>query len=183
MVFDFGQPAWRYAFAALLLLLVFATVWRGIKEPKIVEIGPKRVVMPQPTATPAPQQANHPSTTSSPNHSEEYPAMPPHTPVALSVYLNSTNTAENPALVVLPKGEGAFVRFELQIPSDQVAPYRAELLTIKGESIIAVDSLSVTRGSTIDLDVPAKILQSGDYQIRLSSQPATAVANYFVRVQ
>jgi hypothetical protein len=180
---DISQPAWRYAFAALILLLVFATVWRGIKEPQIVQrIIPKPVTA-KPTATPALQPANHPNTIPSPNHVEEYPAMPPHETVALSVPLNSGSTAENPALVVLPKDEHAFVRFELQLPNDQVAPYRAELLTIKGESIIAVDSLSVTTGSRINLDVPAKKLQSGDYQISLSGQSATAVANYFVRVQ
>jgi hypothetical protein len=162
---------------------VFATVWRGIKEPQIVQQSIPKPVTPKPTATPAPQQANHPNTASSPNHVEEYPALPPHETVALSVPLNSSSTAENPALVVLPKDENAFVRFELQLPNDQVAPYRAELLTIKGESIIAVDSLSLTTVSRIDLDVPAKKLQSGDYQIRLSAQPATAVANYFVRVQ
>ena len=181
--FDVSQPAWRYAFAGLILLLVFATVWRGIKEPQIVQQIIRKPVAPKPTATPAPQQVNHRNTVSSPNHVEEYPALPSHETVALSVPLNSSSTAENPALVVLSKDENAFVRFELQLPNDQVAPYRAELLTIKGESIIAVDSLSLTAGSRIDLDVPAKKLQGGDYQIRLSGQPATAVANYFVRVQ
>ena len=52
--FDVSQPAWRYAFAALILLLVFATVWRGIKEPQIVQQIIPKPVTPKPTATPAP---------------------------------------------------------------------------------------------------------------------------------
>ena len=170
--------------AAVILLFVFATVWLGIKEPQLVQrFVPKRVVAPKPSATQTPQEANHPSTTLSPKHSDEYPAMPLHTPIALSVYLNVTSTAENPAVVVLPKDRSALVRFELQLPNDQASPFRAELWTSNGESIIVADSLSVTTGSRIEFDVPAKKLPRGDYRIRLSGQPATAAANYFVRVQ
>jgi hypothetical protein len=181
-VFDFGRPAWRYAFAALLLLLVFATVWRGIKEPTIVKrIVPERVVVPKPTATPAPERANHPGTTSSPNHAQEYPEMPVHTPITVSIPLDFKNTAENPALVVLPKDEAAFVKFETQLPVNQVPPFRAELWTSKGESIIAVDLLAPTSDSKIVLVVPAEKFQSGDYLIRVNSKSATA--SYYLRVQ
>ena len=181
---DFGQPAWRYAFAALLLLLVFATVWRGIKEPQIVKrIVPERVVVPKPTATPAAQEANHPGTTSSPIHSQEYPAMPLHTPVALTVSLDSHNTAENPAAVVLPKDESAFIRLELQLPNDQVALYRAELWTSKGESIISVDSLAPSSGSKLSFDVPANVFKPGDYQIRLSATGDDKATGYYFRIR
>jgi len=181
-IFALGQPAWRYAFAALLLLLVFATVWRGIREPNIVKrIVPERVGAPKPTATAAAERANHPGTTSSPNHAQEYPEMPLHTPVALTVSLDSHSTGENPAAVVLPGDEGAFVRFELPISNDQAGPFRAELWTSKGESIIAVDSLAPSSDSKIVLDVPAKKLQSGDYQVRVNSK--SAPASYYLRVQ
>ena len=183
-IFDFGQPAWRYAFAALLLLLVFATVWRGIKEPNIVKrIVPERVASPKPTVTPVPQEANHPGTNSSPSHAQDYPEMPVHTPTALTIPLDFKSTAENPALVVLPKGEGAFVRFELQIPNDQVPPFRAELWTSRGESILAVDSVAPASDAKIVLVVPAEKLQAGDYQIRLSNQSGAVVSSYFLRLR
>src|ERR1051325_8353939 len=182
--FDFGQTAWRYAFAALLLLLVFATVWRGVKEPKIVKrIVPERVFTPKPTATPAPQEANHPNTNSSPNHAEEYPAMPLHTPLALTVPVNSNSTAENPAVIVLPKDQGAFVRFEIQLAKDQVAPFRAELWTSKGELIVAADSLSVMSGAKIDLDVPANVFKPGNYQIKLNASGNDKATSYYFRIR
>ena len=84
-VFDLGQPSWRYAFAALILLLVLATVWRGIKEPQIVQQVIPKPVAPKPTATPAPQEANHANTVLSPNHLEVFPALPSHAPIALFV--------------------------------------------------------------------------------------------------
>ncbi len=181
--FDLRQPAWRYAFAALVLLLVFATVWRRIKEPNIVErIMPKRAVAPKPTAPPAPQQANHPGNNSSPNHSQDYPALPLHAPFKLSVPLTLDNTADNPRVFETPKDEGAFITFELPVINPDTAVCRAELWSSKGELITAVDSLAPASNSRVYLDLPAKLLQSGEYQIRLSGESVPS-ASYFLRVR
>src|SRR2546427_2303451 len=61
LLVDFRQPAWRYAFALLLLALLVGTVWLVAKEPQIVKrFIPKRV-LPKPVAASSPQEANHPS--------------------------------------------------------------------------------------------------------------------------
>jgi len=183
--FDVSQPAWRYAFAALILLLVFATVWRGIKEPRIVQQIIPKPVAPKPTATPAPQQANHPNTASSPNHVEEYPALPPHTAVAISVSLDAQSTADKPTVVHVPQSENSMVRFALQIAKGEATSYQAELLTMKGESIFRVGSLAPTNDSKINFDVPTDALRAGDYQIKLSRKMSgwPESMTYYVRVQ
>ncbi len=184
--FDISQPVWRYAFATLILLIVFATVWRGIKEPRIVQQIIPKPVTPKPTATLAPQQANHPNTTSSPNHVEEYPALPPHDTAALFVSIDSKNTAENPVVLMLPPSGVGTVRLELSLVKTESGSYRAELLTMKGELVFSADSLAPTNDRKIDFDVPARALKPADYQIKLSrissGSPEIAATCYF-RVQ
>ena len=183
--FDVSQPAWRYAFAALILLLVFATVWRGIKEPQIVQQIIPKPVAPKPTATRAPQPANHPNTASSPNHVEEYPALPSHTAVAISVSLEAQSTADKPTVVTLPSSDAGTVRFEISFVTTERGSFLAELLTMKGELVFSADSLAPTNDSKIDFDVPTGALRAGDYQIKLSRKMSGSPESttYYVRVQ
>jgi anti-sigma factor RsiW len=186
-LFDFNQPAWRYAFAALLLLLVFVTVWLGIKEPRLVErIIPKGAV-PKPAATQTPQETHHPATSSSPVHVEQTPAMPAHEAIALNVLLDPETTSNEPTIVNPPQNHIGVVRFQLRLEKNQPGPYRAELLGANGDSIFSADSLEPQDGLKLNFDIPARELKTGDHQIKLSRVAANglteSVANYYFRVQ
>ena len=76
--FDLRRPAWRYAFAALILVLILGTVFLVTKEPQIVNwILPDRF-KPRPHASPTPQMMNHSTGSSSPVHDEPSPPAVPH---------------------------------------------------------------------------------------------------------
>jgi anti-sigma factor RsiW len=184
-LFDFSQPAWRYALAALLLLLVFATVWRGIKEPRLVErIIPKPAV-PKP-ATQTPQETHHPASSSSPVHVEQMPAMPAHEAIALSVLLDPKTTSDNPTIVNPPRNGIGVVRFQLRLEKNQPGPYRAELLGANGDSTFSADSLEPQDGLKINFDIPVRELKTGDHQIKLSrvaKAPTERIATYHFRMQ
>src|SRR5436190_8700841 len=108
------RPAWRYAFAALLLFFILATALLVTKEPQIVRnIIPRRFrPAPQPTATP--QVTHHATNTSSPTHVEQRQLEPPHeSPLVVS--LNSATPIEQAPVLNLPAGENSLVRFRLAI--------------------------------------------------------------------
>jgi len=179
------RPAWRYAFAALLLFFILAMGLLITKEPQIVrKIIPGRFRPgPQPTATP--QVAHHASNTSSPVHVEQRQVEPPHeSPVVVS--LNSTTAIEQAPVSSLPAGDQAVVRFQLLVESEKTREYRAEVVMSSGETIFRTDSLKLydAKASSIDFDVPAAVLKSGQYLIRLTQigDGSPQVAQYYFRI-
>jgi hypothetical protein len=89
--------------------------------------------------------------------------------------------------VNLPKGEKDVVRLQLVLKLNQPGPYRVELLTIQGQTVFSADSLqSANSSAEVDFDCPARFLNFGDYQIRLSRSDGGAkenVISYYFRVQ
>src|SRR6266852_552893 len=182
-LFDFKQSAWRYAFAALILLIVLASVWLVIKEPQLAKRFMPPRALPRPAATSTPQETHHPSSSSSPVHAEQSPPMPAHRPPTLTVVLDPKSTIENAVLVSLPQTDVDVVHFQLTIDKNQSGIYRADLLSITGESVFSAESLkSESNEGLINLDVPASALRIGAYQINLNrvdvgSKPG--VATYY----
>jgi hypothetical protein len=179
------RPAWRYAFAALLLFFILATALLITKEPQLVrKIIPGRFRPgPQPTATQQP--AHHATNSSSPAHLEQRQLEPAHeSPQVVS--LDSATAIEQAPLINVPAG-GAVVRFQLSVEADKTRLYRAELMASSGETIFTTDSLKLydRKPPSVDFDVPATALKGGQYLIRLTrvddrSQP---VNQYYFRVQ
>lgn len=187
ILFDFGQPAWRYAFAVLVLGLLIATVWLVTKEPQIAnKLIPKRA-LPKPAPTASVQEANHSSNGSStPTHPTQSENMPAHEPPALTVVLDPKPTIENAAAVKLPNGAGEVVRLQLRLEKNQLGTLRAEVLTLAGESVFLVESLSSADGLNLSFDVPARVMKSGAYQVKLSRTEdgsKTSIASYYFRVR
>jgi len=185
-LFGLSQPVRKYAFAALLLLLVFATVWRGIKEPRLVERIITKGVVPKPKATQTSQGAHHPTMSSSPAHVEQTPTLPVHETIASIIVLGPESASDTQTIVEPPKDDNGVVRFQLLLEKNQPGPYRAELLSGSGESIFSADSLEPADGSKINFDIPARVLKTGDHQIRLSRLAIGStgnVATYHLRVQ
>ena len=111
--------------------------------------------------------------------------MPLHdsaSPLSESTVLfpSTSGLGKMPALT-LPKGENNVLRLRLAV-AEQTVPYRAEVLTTGGQPVFSVDWL---RGQLINVDVPASLLKTGEYQIRLSDArdgSKKELASYYFRV-
>jgi len=185
--FDLRRPAWRYAFAALILVLILGTVFLVTKEPLIVNrIWPDRF-KPRPHASPTPQLMNHPAGSSSPVHDEPSPPVELHeSPLVVS--LTETSSIDQSPVISLPAGENAVVRFQLLLKDGAQGVYRADLWTTSGETLFSAGSLKSfgAQPASISFDVPANVLKSGQYQIRLTrvDDPAKQeVSQYYFGVQ
>lgn len=185
--FDLRRPAWRYAFVALILVLILGTVFLVTKEPQIVKsIFPERF-RPRPHASPTPQMMNHATGSSSPVHDEPSPPAVAHES-PLIVSLTATSPTDQSPVITLPEGENAVVRFQLLINEGAQGVYRADLWTTSGETLFSAGSLKSfgAQPASISFDVPASVLKSGQYQIRLTrvDDPAKQeVSQYYFRVQ
>lgn len=168
--FDLKQPAWRYAFAAVILVLLFATVLLVTKKTQIVETLVPERIRPKPKVTPTPEVMHHAGTPSSPVHAEQSPAMLAHEAPAMTVALDPNMKPDQTSPLSLPDDDAAVVRFQLPIQTDRTGSYRAGLFTILGEAIFTADSLKPpdTNRTAIYFDVPRKILKAGQYRITLS---------------
>ena len=189
-----SQPAFRIAFAVLILVILFGAVWLVIKEPRIAQQITNRIIHRRSTPAGGPRAADHPVNTSSPEHRTTPSPMSEHdqtasSSVAVTIALRpavSPQPSEIPALD-LPKGNQDVVRLQLTLRPDQTGPHRAELLTIEGSSVFSADSLKPNDSrAEIDFDVPARLLKAGDYQVKLSRVDGGlqgSVASYYFRVQ
>lgn len=185
-LFDIRRPTWKYAFAALVLMLILVTVVLVTKEPRIASdiIHGRFRSRLQPTATP--ESTHHSTTPSSPAHVEQSPPAAPHES-PLAVPLTATISVDQSPSIALPAGERALVRFQLLVAASGAGVYRADLLTMTGEALFSADSLKpYGEKPSIDFDVPASSLKSGQYQIRLSrtDNPAKQTSfQYYFRIQ
>ena len=192
-LFGLDRPAWRLAFGVLILLVLLATAWLVIKEPRIAGQIANRIIPRRSPPQSAPLKAGHPTNTSMPEHQITPSPMPVHdqtaaTRVVVSIALTpavSPRTSEIPSLN-LPKGEQDVVRLQLVLKPDQTGLYRAELVTSEGSSVFSADSLKPTDSrAEIDFDVPARLLKTGDYQIRLgraANETTKGETRYYFRV-
>ncbi len=188
------RPAWRLAFGVLILLVLFATAWLVIKERRIAGQIANPIIPRRSPPQSAPLKAGHPTNTSMPEHQITPSPMPIHdqtdaTRVVVSIALMpglSPQSGKMPALN-LPKGEQDVVQLQLVLKPDQTGPYRAELVTSEGSSVFSTEALKPNDwGGGIDFDVPARLLKTGDYQVKLSRVDGGSkgsVVSYYFRVQ
>ena len=185
--FDLRRPAWRYAFATLIVVLILGTVFLVTKEPQIVKKFLPDRFKPRPHASPTPQMMNHSTGSSSPVHDEPSPPAVPHES-PLDVSLTATSSIDQSPVITLPVGENAVVRFQLLIKDGAQRVYRADLLTTSGETLFSAGSLKPfgAKSASISFDIPAKALRHGQYQIKLTptDDPARQESSqYYFRVQ
>jgi hypothetical protein len=186
-LFTIKLPAWRWAFGAVLLLILLGTALLVTKEPRL----PQQIVrklIPRRSPRSEPKEASHPINNSSPQHQETPAPMPPHdqsSSSTLTVAL-SADRAE-PAIVNVPRGAQDVVHFQLAMPADQSGPYRAELLTIEGQHVFTAEFLKDPgAGAPVDFEVGAASLKPGNYQIKLTRDNGgvkEGVGNYRFGVQ
>lgn len=190
-LFTVTRPAWRLAFGAVVLLILFATALLVIKEPRLTQRITEKIIPRRPAPRSAPQEANHPTNESIPEHQVTPSPMPVHdqsSSSTVSVALApAPETGEVPS-VNPPKGVGDVVRFQLAARSDQRGPYRAELSTVEGQTVFTAESIKApdTPAALVDFDVPAALLKAGNYQIKLTQNNVGATEgarSYYFRVQ
>jgi hypothetical protein len=183
---DFRQPAWKYALAAFLIIILIATAWLVTKEPQIVApFLPKRA-LPKSSATATPQEANHSSSTSAPpHHAEPSPALPMHELPATTVVIEPNNTIERAPTVKLLQGDRDLVRLQLVLEKNPSRTYQAEIVSLGGKAVFRVESLTPD-DLRVNVEIPARLLSAGDYEVKLSrihGRSKQRVANYYFRVQ
>ncbi|HMJ24491.1 MAG TPA: hypothetical protein VK475_01615 [Pyrinomonadaceae bacterium] len=188
-LFPATRPAWRLAFGAVLLLILFGTALLVIKEPRLTQRIANTIIPRRRAPRSAPQEAAHPTNDSGPQHQETPSPMPFHDQSSSSI-VSVALEAQSGAVptVSVPKGAQDVVRFQLAVPADQQGPYRAELLTIGGQAMFSAETIqSADRPeASVDFDAPAALLKPGNYQIKLTRENVSAtegVRAYYFRVQ
>lgn len=183
-IFNFNHAAWRYAFAAIILIVVFATVWVSVRERRLA--GPLTIpkrALPKPTATQSPGVAHHPVGSSAPTHAEESTPPPDHQ-TTLLIALDAKNTVENPfELKLSPDRAITSLRIVATLEKNQLGSYRAELWNSRGESLFSADSLTPSDDGKLTVDLPTRDLSSGEYVIRFRrGQGDPSESRYYFRV-
>ena len=180
--FNFNHPAWRYAFAAVILIIVFATVWLRVKERRLAlnpPLPPKRV-QPKVSPTQSPVAANHPVGSSAPTHQEDVTPPPEHQ-TTLSIALDAKHTVENPSELKVPNGTTS-VRAVVSLEANQFESYRAELWNSRGEAVFSADGLTLSEEGKLLVDIPALDLSSGEYMIRFNGAKDGPGLQYYFRI-
>ena len=194
LLFALNQPARRFAFGIVTLLLLIGSVWLVVKEPRIKESIKQRILAKRSPAPSATREAAHSSDRSpDPVHQADSSPMPSHevtaSPAIISVTLSPASSRESGtvSLIDLPKGELDIIRFQLTVSPNQTGVYRAEVFTVEGQSVFSSNSLKPSDSrAEIDFDLPARLLKAGDYQIKLTpidDGSKEGVAGYYFRVQ
>jgi hypothetical protein len=202
VLLGFTQPARRFAFGVVIMLLVIGTFWLVVKEPRITgRFIARRPSVVRPTPFTTPKAAHAVGGSSTPTHDETSSPLPPHEPpipkinssaktesmpaVSIILFPATSRESGNTLRINLPKGEHDIVRLELSLKWNRPGTYRAELLTIDGQSVFSDESLNVanTDGSKAYLDVAAGLLKTGDYQIKLIRVSDGSAASYYFRAQ
>ena len=186
-LFNLKQPVWRIAFVAALLFLLVGAIWLVIKkEPQIKEQIAKRLSKKPAQIKSSPSESNHPVGNATPQH-ENGPSMSPQheQPVEpqINVSLTSDVAPEKTPSIVIKEDDQRLVHFQLALKSDQLKEYQAEVMDAQGQSVISGGATAASPG-TLRFDVPAKLLKSGWYQIKvLDSRSNALIATYYFRVQ
>jgi hypothetical protein len=184
----FSRPVWRYAFGLVILLLMLGSAWLVIKEPRFTERIVNRIAPRRSSQRSAPQDIHHPINSSTPEHSTTPSPMPVHEQVPPSAaFVTAASSGNNVPSVTRPKGEQDVVRVQFAVRLDPAVTYRAELFAADGQSVFSIETLKVVNDKAqVGIDVPARVLKRGSYQIRVSRNQAGTkedVGSFYFRVE
>jgi len=182
---SFAHPAWKWAFATMILIMLFATIWLATKEPRVVKRFVPGRIRPAAATTPTPEVAHHAAHASEPGiHREDSPAPPSHEAATNTIVLDSTTTAENALIVTLATVHDNYLRVQLMVDEVSQSTYRAELVSGGGEVLYSEEGLSADApANRVSFDIPIEHLAAGDFQIRLTRTSDGKQATYFLRMR
>ena len=196
-LFSLNRPAWAFAGSLAVLLLLIGLAWFFVKQRRETQgLIARHAPVPTSSPQPAPQLAASPvSSLPQLTTAQKTPVVPTPTEpavrptIASLVLLPGANRGGGglPRLA-LPGGERDTVRLNLVLEAGAEGTYRAELMTAEGQTVTARSKLRADTGKAepkIVLDIAARLLHNGDYQIKLSRQRADGqvetVGRYYFR--
>lgn len=167
------NAAWAAAGSFAVLILLLGGAWwltsrRPSREPVIATSSP----VPTPhldSSTPSLAAAPAPS----PPKPEIGPSPEPASPVAIASAVllpGALRAGGDMVRVAVPRGERDIVRLSLVLETSGSGPFQAVLTTAEGQTVTVRNRLASHRnGQTkVVLEVPARLIQTGDYQVKLS---------------
>jgi hypothetical protein len=180
---NINQAVWKYAFAALILLIVLATVLLVTKDnSRIAPWIPQRVPA-KPTATATPRITHHSTNAPAPAHNEQSPELPLHDSLTPSVVLTSNTPIDSSP--VITNANRDVVRFEIILDQPAAEFYDVNVTTLSGESVFSANAIKRAEDKLV-LDVPASGISSGDYQVSLTrsnDETKQSAGIYYFRVR
>lgn len=177
-----NQAVWRYAFAALILLIVLATVLLVTKDHSRIAWIPQRVP-PRPTATSTPRITHHSTNAAAPAHNEQSPELPMHDSLTPSVVLTTNNPIDSSPVITNANRDA--VRFEIVLDQPAAELYDVNVTTLSGESVFSANAIKRAEDKLV-VDVPANAINSGDYQVSLTrsdDEARQSAGIYYFRVR
>ena len=182
-------PAWAAAGSFALLLLVLGAAWYLSRQPRqsetpVAHQPPVNVASPPVTQTPAVAQVSPP--VPPPAQLKPPPSEPP---IAVASFVLLPGALRGPGemtRVAVPRGERAILRLSLVLEDPAPGTYQAELANADGQTVTVRKGLKPYKnGQTkIVIDLPARLVQTGDYQIKLGRQTDSqleSVGRYYFR--
>jgi hypothetical protein len=182
-------PAWAAAGSFALLVLVLGAAWYLSRQPRqsetpVAHQPPVNAASPAATQNPAVAQVSSPA--SPPPQLKPTPSEPP---VAVASFVLLPGALRGPGemtRVAVPRGERAILRLSLVLENPAPGTYRAELANADGQTVTVRNYLKPrANGQTqIVFDVPARLIQTGDYQIKLARHTdgqLESVGRYYFR--
>lgn len=171
-----ARSPWATAGAfALLILGITVIAYLGPRLPKTsVQVAqqpsPSMSASPDPVSSPAVAQVQAPA-----SPTPQAKATPSEPPIAVASFVLMPGALRGygeMARVAVPRGDRAVLRLSLILEEPGAGTYQAELANADGQTITVRKGLKPSRnGQTkIVVDLPARLVQSGDYQIKLGRQ-------------
>lgn len=181
-------PAWAAAGSFALLVLVLGLAWYLSRQSRqgeapIAHQPPVNAASPAPTQTPAVAQV---PPVASPPQVKPTPSEPP---IAVATFVLLPGALRGPGemtRVAVPRGERAILRLSLVLEDPAPGTYQVELANEDGQTVTVRKGLKPYKnGQTkVVVDLPARLVQTGDYQIKLGRQTDgqfASVGRYYFR--
>ena len=181
----FEHPAWKLAFATMILIMLFATIWLATKEPLIVKRFLPHRTHPAGATTATPEAAHHAERISeSAVHRDDSPAPLSHE-AAIAIMLDSTTAEENAPTVALTSVIDQSLRVQLGLSEVAQSTYIAQLIKNTGEVVYTQADIVTTpaNGERLNFDIPIEHLAVGDFKIKLTRTSDDKQVIYFLRVR
>jgi hypothetical protein len=186
-----SRPVWAIAGSFSILILLIGVAWFIARQRRDSTPLIARHESPTPAFSPAPPANLVPRVVISPTPPREPEAVatPAEHPVTIATFVLLPGAARSGGelkRVAVPGGKRDVVRFSLTLQeAAATGNYEIELATAEGQAVSLPNKLTASAGSRLVLDIPARLLHSGDYQIKLAQRNAAGqteiVGRYYFR--
>jgi hypothetical protein len=190
-MFGLRRPGFAFAGAMAILLVLVGLTWFVIRvtrqtQPTIARNPAENPGQPQTEPSPA-LASSQPTPDVKPPSKTTPPERNVSPAVATFVLLpGALRSSGNMTRVAVPRGEQDVVRFNLILENPGDGPYLAELANANGQTVAVKKDLKphVNGQIKITFEVPARLIQNDDYQIKLQRKTdgkLESVGRYYFR--